>query len=269
MEKKKEISLFEKLIYGSGDIGLNAMYTLFSSYVLFFYTDVIGMNAAIIGSCILVSKIFDGISDLIAGQIIDTHKTKGGHCNPVLLKWSLPMLASVTLVFLVPNSTVAVRVAFILVTYNLFNTIMYTYVGAAHGALPTYVTNDPNTRSQMMVYKMLFAAITQTIMANVILPMVEFFGGQHMQSAWIKSILVFGIVGTVFMFLNVIFVKEQIDNPAQPESMIQGITAAFKNKYWLMSLVLYIFTNVLLTFNMSISVYYLNQVMGNMGLMGA
>ena len=63
---KTKISLFEKIIYGSGDIGLNAMYTLFSSYVLFFYTDVIGMNAAIIGTVILISKIFDGISDLIA-----------------------------------------------------------------------------------------------------------------------------------------------------------------------------------------------------------
>ena len=75
----KKISIFEKVLYGSGDIGLNAMYTLFSSYVLYFYTDVIGMNAAIIGSVILASKIFDGISDLIAGQWIDTHKGKGGH----------------------------------------------------------------------------------------------------------------------------------------------------------------------------------------------
>ena len=60
---KTKISLFEKIIYGSGDIGLNAMYTLFSSYVLFFYTDVIGMNAAIIGTVILISKIFDGINE--------------------------------------------------------------------------------------------------------------------------------------------------------------------------------------------------------------
>ena len=74
----KKISIFEKVLYGSGDIGLNAMYTLFSSYVIYFYTDVIGMNAAIIGSVILASKIFDGISDLIAGQWIDTHKGKGG-----------------------------------------------------------------------------------------------------------------------------------------------------------------------------------------------
>lgn len=267
MEKTK-ISLFEKIIYGSGDIGLNAMYTLFSSYVLFFYTDVIGMNAAIIGTVILISKIFDGISDLIAGQIIDTHKSKRGHCIPVILKWTLPMLAAVTLVFLVPDSTVAVRVAFVFVTYNLFNTIVYTYVGSAHCTLASYVTNDPQERSQMMVYKMMFAALTQTVMANVILPMVEFFGGQNSQSAWIKAVLAFGAIGAIFLFLNVVFVKERVDNPAPPESILKGIKVAFQNKYWILSLIIYIFTNVFLIFNMSVSVYYLNQVMGNMGLMG-
>lgn len=267
MEKTK-ISLFEKIIYGSGDIGLNAMYTLFSSYVLFFYTDVIGMNAAIIGTVILISKIFDGISDLIAGQIIDTHKSKRGHCIPVILKWTLPMLAAVTLVFLVPKSTIAVRVAFVFVTYNLFNTIVYTYVGSAHCTLASYVTNNPQERSQMMVYKMMFAALTQTVMANVILPMVEFFGGQNSQTAWIKAVLTFGAIGAVFLFLNVVFVKERVDNPAPPESILKGIKVAFQNKYWILSLIIYIFTNVFLIFNMSVSVYYLNQVMGNMGLMG-
>ena len=265
---KTKISLFEKIIYGSGDIGLNAMYTLFSSYVLFFYTDVIGMNAAIIGTVILISKIFDGISDLIAGQIIDTHKSKRGHCIPVILKWTIPMLVAITLVFLVPESTVAVRVAFVFVTYNLFNTIVYTYVCSAHCTLASYVTNDPQERSQMMVYKMMFAALTQTVMANVILPMVEFFGGQNSQSAWIKAVLVFGGIGVIFLFLNVIFVKERVDNPAPPESIIKGIKVAFQNKYWVLSLIIYIFTNVFLIFNMSVSVYYLNQVMGNMGLMG-
>lgn len=178
------------------------------------------------------------------------------------------MLVAVTLVFLVPESTVAIRVAFVFVTYNLFNTIVYTYVCSAHCTLASYVTNDPQERSQMMVYKMMFAALTQTVMANVILPMVEFFGGQNSQSAWIKAVLVFGGIGVIFLFLNVIFVKERVDNPAPPESIIKGIKVAFQNKYWVLSLIIYIFTNVFLIFNMSVSVYYLNQVMGNMGLMG-
>lgn len=268
-EKSTKVGLWEKVIYGSGDVGLNAMYTLFSSYVLYFYTDVIGMNAAIISTVIMFCKIFDGVSDIVAGQLIDRNKSKRGHCIPVLMKWSIPMFISVVLVFMVPNSSVAFRIAFILVTYNLFNTVMYTYVGLAHVTLASYATNDPVCRSQMMVYKMLFAAITQTIMANVILPMVNFFGGQTSQSAWIKATLVFGVAGVFFLYLNVFFVKERVENEAPSENMMEGLKTAFKNGYWIKATVLSFCTNVILTFNLSISVYYLNSVVGNMGLMGA
>lgn len=264
----KKLNLFEKIIYGSGDVGLNAMYTLFSSYVLFFYTDVILINAALIGTVIMFSKIFDGFSDLVAGQIIDTHKGKLGHCIPVLLKWSIPMVVSVVLVFLVPDGSIALRLIYIFVTYNLFNTVLYTYVGMAHGSLASYVTNDSVDRSQMLIFKMMFAALTQTIMASVMMPMVNYFGGQNMQSAWIKSILVFGIAGLIPLALNILFVKERVENDVPPENIVVGVKCAVVNKYWWMAFVVNLMANFILTFNLSISVYYLNSVLGNMALMG-
>lgn len=272
LDKPKAISekpsLLEKIIYGSGDVGLNAIYTLFSSYVMFFYTDVIGMNAAIIGMTLMFCKIFDGVSDIIAGNLIDKNKGKGGHCIPVLTKWTIPMILTVILVFLVPNASIVIRVAYIFITYNLFNTIMYTYVGLAHQTLPTYVTKDNVESGQMFVFKMLFAAITQTIMAMAILPMVNFFGGQTNQWAWVKAIMVFGLAGCFFLYLNVAFVKERVENENPSGNILEGLKAAFKNKYWILGTLASLFTNFILTFNLAISVYYLNQVVGDMSLMG-
>jgi GPH family glycoside/pentoside/hexuronide:cation symporter len=264
----KKMNYFEKIVYGSGDVGLNAGYTLFSAYVLYFYTDVIGMNAAVIGAVILASRIFDGISDLIAGHWIDTHKRKKGHCIPILMKWSIPMVLACTLVFLVPDTNIAVRVIFIFITYNLFSTVFYTLVGLAHNALPTYTTDDSVARSQMLCYKMLFAAGTQMTMANVILPLVNLLGGQQDQFSWVKASLLFGVIGLVFAYLNVFVVKERVENEAPPENIFQGIKVAIKNKYWLMTLVIQICCTLQLMFNLTISVYYLNNVMNNIGLMG-
>lgn len=268
-QKNAKPNLFEKLIYGSGQIGLNALYTLFSSYVLLFYTDVVGINAATIGLVVLVSKFFDGFSDLIAGQLIDTHKNKYGHCIPVLMKWTIPMVLSVILVFLVPDTILALQIAFIFITYNLFNTILYTYCCMAFASLPSYVTDDSVDRSQMLVYSMLVAAAMQTILASTIMPMVNFFGGQNLQSAWIKSILVFGLLGIIFLYLNVFFVKERVENTTPPENIVVGVKAAFRNKYWVYTLIANICNNILLVFNLSVSVYYLDNVVGNLGLMGA
>ncbi len=269
LQKNEKVGIFEKLIYGSGQIGLNALYTLFSAYVLMFYTDVMGINPTSIGIVILISKIFDGFSDLVAGQIIDTHKSRHGHCIPVLLRWTVPMVASVVLVFMVPHTVPMIQLIFIFVTYNLFNTIFYTLLCMAHGSLPSYATGDALDRSQMLVCSMLFAAAMQTILASAILPMVNFFGGQNLQSAWIKSTLVFGVLGIFFLYLNVLFVKERVENDAPPENIVAGVKVAFQNKYWIMTLLMNICNNMILIFNLSVSVYYLGNVAGNLGLMGA
>jgi GPH family glycoside/pentoside/hexuronide:cation symporter len=226
------------------------------------------MNPAVIGAVILASRIFDGISDLIAGHWIDTHKGKKGHCIPVLMKWSIPLVLTCSLVFLVPDTNVAVRVIFIFVTYNLFSTVFFTLIGLAHNALPAYATDDPVARSQMLCYKMLFAAGTQMTMANVILPLVNLLGGQQDQFAWVKASLLFGAAGLVFLYLNVLVVKERVENEAPPENIFQGVKAAVRNKYWLMTVVIQTCCTLQLMFNLTISVYYLNNVMNNMGLMG-
>ncbi len=145
---------------------------------------------------------------------------------------------------------------------------MYTLISLAHGALPTYVTDDPTARSQMLVFKMLFAAITSMVIANTITSMVSFFGGQKSQRAWILSALVFGLIGLVFMALNILFVHERVEVPENNEKFFTSIGYAFKNKYWVISLFFSLFTYLVLYMNLSISVYYLNVVEHNMGLMG-
>lgn len=268
-QENQKVSLAEKLVYGSGQLGLGALFTLFSSYVLYFYTDAIGMNAAIVGTIILVSKLFDGISDIVAGQLVDTHVEKKGHCIPVMVKWIVPMVFSLLLVFLVPNSSLAVRIAYIFITYNLFNSVLYTYVSVAYTALPSYTTSDPVARSQMCCYSMLFGAFIQTVMASVTLPLVEFFGGQGTQSAWVKTVLIFGVICIIIAILNAVVVKERVENSTPPENIVQSLKIAFKNKYWIMTVFFTICCNLLLIFNLSVSVYYLNCVVGNLGLMGA
>lgn len=268
-QKNEKPNLLEKLIYGSSQIGLNAMYTLFASYIILFYTDVKGINPASVGTVILLCKVFDGFSDLIAGQYIDTHKSKYGHCIPILLKWSLPMMVSVVLTFLVPDTTPVIQLIFIFVTYNLFNTILYTIVCAAAGSLPSYAADDPTDRSQMLAYSMLFAAGMQVVVASKIMPIVEYFGGMNSQAAWVKATLFFGAIGIVFLFLNAFFVKERVENDKPAENVLKGAGLAFKNKYWIYTLVIGICANILLVFNLSVSVYYLKDVVGNLGLMGS
>lgn len=77
------------------------------------------------------------------------------------------------------------------------------------------------------------------------------------------------MIGAVFLLLNAFFVKERVENDKPAENVLKGASLAFRNKYWIYTLIIGICANVLLIFNLSVSVYYLKDVMGNLDLMGS
>lgn len=267
-----KISLAEQIIYGSGDIALNICYTMFSSFVLYFYTNTIFLNAAMAGLVILISRIFDGISDIIAGHMIDNTKHKDGHCIPWLRKCMIPYAICFVIVFMMPKSSTIVMLFYLFVTYNLFNTIVFTMANLAHLTLPAFVTNDQKTRSNMIVFKMVFAATTQIIIANVTLPAIEALGGN--QAAWIKLSVIFAIIGIVITFIMTSVVKERIfDEDVEVKektglSLLQELNIAIHNKYWLITLGLAATGTAQLVFSTTISTYYFDAVIGNAALVG-
>ena len=71
-------SLMEKIAYGMGDTACNVVFAITSSLIVYFYTNVIGMSAALVGTILLASRVFDGISDLLIAQIVDKSKLPEG-----------------------------------------------------------------------------------------------------------------------------------------------------------------------------------------------
>lgn len=106
-----------------------------------------------------------------------------------------------------------------------------------------------------MVFKVLFAAITQTITASATTPMVEFLGGQADQVAWVKSIGVFGLIGLFFLALNVLFfVRERVEPAKNQENFREGLKIAVTNKYWLICVLFSLCINMVLDMNLFMSV---------------
>ena len=82
MKEKTYLKWYNKVGYGSGDIAGNVVYALLSAFVMIFLTDTVGMNAGIVGTLIAVSKLFDGVSDIFFGSLIDKTHTKMGKARP-------------------------------------------------------------------------------------------------------------------------------------------------------------------------------------------
>ena len=82
--------LAERFSYGCGDFGCNIIYTAMSAFLLFYYTDYAGVSAFAVGSIMMVSRLFDGISDIVMGVIVDRTKSRFGKARPWLLRMCIP-----------------------------------------------------------------------------------------------------------------------------------------------------------------------------------
>lgn len=96
------VSFREKICYGLGDSACNVVYGLCSTLLTFFYTDYVGVNAFVVGMVFLVTRLFDGVSDIIMGFITDRTKTKYGKARPWILWMAVPYAVTFVLLFLVP-----------------------------------------------------------------------------------------------------------------------------------------------------------------------
>lgn len=138
----EKIGLFEKIAYGGGDLASNLILVLSSTFVTFFYTDALGLNAAIIGMIMMVSRFLDGTSDIIMGFIVDKTRSKHGKARPWLLWLAIPITVSLILMFTVPQTGDFGKYVYVAITYNLVTTILYTAINIPYGALTSLMSRD-------------------------------------------------------------------------------------------------------------------------------
>lgn len=157
-KEKTYLKWYNKVGYGSGDVAGNVVYALLTSFVMIYLTDTIGLNAGVIGVLIAVSKIFDGVTDIIFGTLIDKTHTKMGKAKPWMLYGFIGCAITLIGVFAIPmNMDNFAQYAWFFICYTLLNSVFYTANNIAYSALTALVTRNSKERVQMGSYRFIFA----------------------------------------------------------------------------------------------------------------
>ena len=236
METTK-ISIKERFAYGCGDLGCNIIYSAMSSFLLFYYTDYVKVSALTIGTIMLISRLFDGVTDLIMGVIVDRTKSRFGKCRPWILRMAIPFAIAAVLLFSVPSGLGEnAKIVYIFITYNLVSSVVYTAINVPYSTLNALITQDQYERSVLSIFRMTLATTGTLIITNLTLPLVEFFGDNL--SAWTKTFAVFGVLSIVIFLITFVGTKERVKPSAKSKHeklpFLKGIKVLFCNKYWLM-----------------------------------
>ncbi|SDZ57502.1 glycoside/pentoside/hexuronide:cation symporter, GPH family [Evansella caseinilytica] len=264
-----KVSIKERIGYGFGDMASNVVVTAVSMFLMFYYTDVMGISAGVIGTIMFVSRIFDGLTDLGMGIAIDKTKSKHGKARPWLLWMAGPIAITTILMFSVPESwgTTATLV-YVAVTYNLLF-LIYTAINVPYGTLNALITQDQHQRSILNIFRMSMAIGTTIIISSVTMPLIESFGGNP--RAWQLVFAIFSIVGMGLFILSFLWTKEKV-KPASEEannvSVKDGVKALFKNKYWVLMVLIAVTVFIFQALISGITVYYAQYLLNDTGLVG-
>ena len=278
MKEKTYLKWYNKVGYGSGDIAGNVVYALLSAFVMIFLTDTVGMNAGIVGTLIAVSKLFDGVSDIFFGSLIDKTHTRLGKARPWMLYGYFGCAVCLVAIFCIPaDISATAQYAWFFIAYTLLNAGFYTANNIAYSALTALVTKNNHERVQMGSIRFMFAFGTSMLIQTITVGLVARFGGGA--AAWRTVAVIYAIVGVISNTLSVFSVKELTDEeleedsaenkPAAEEkySLADAFRLLIKNKYYLMICVCYILMQIY-TATLNMGIYYMTYVLKNANLLG-
>lgn len=150
----EKIGIGEKLAYGCGDLASNLVMVLTGTYITFFYTDALGLNVGIVGTLILISRFFDGFTDIIMGFIMDKTKSKHGKARAWIYWLAIPFGVCTALLTVVPNLGDVGKYIYVFISYNVVTTFLYTAINIPYGALNSLMTRDQTQRESINVFRM-------------------------------------------------------------------------------------------------------------------
>lgn len=248
MNPNAKLSFLERFGYGMGDYAGNLVYSAISAFLLVYYTNVVGASAAAAASIIAISKIFDGISDLAMGYIIDHTHSKWGKARPWIARLCVPLAVCTVLMFSVPPSFAGkIQIAYMFLTYNLVSTIFYTGINVPYATMNGLMTTNQYERGLLGNFRNLLAAAGTMTINTVVLKMTKFFGGgdAYAQQGWTVTFIVLMIVFVAInMFMFATCKERVVENGEQKEgekkegvSFLKGLKGLVVNKYWIMMVI--------------------------------
>ena len=259
------LSRREKWAYGSGDLSFSLITTIVGAYFAIFLTDVVGVPAAVAALAIFVGGTWDYINDPIIGYISDRTRSRWGRRRPFLLFGAIPLMLAFTFMWWRPPFTepVALGVYFSLVfiVYEMVATFAYM----PYLALTPELTSDYDERTALMSTRAFFSILGSLIAFTIPIMMV---GGFHPENAGRVLLMgaVFGIICIVPLWLVFFGTREREEFMRRPPKGIrESIGAMRHNRPFMFSLVIYLFTWVMVAIIQLIMLYYIKYVIQQEG----
>ena len=196
--------------YGIGDYAICLYWSGIGLYLLYFYTDVVGISPILAGWIYALGIGWDAITDPFMGYLAERTKTKMGSYRPFIYYGSIPLALSFVLLFWVPPFEGTVLFLF-LILVNLIHRSCFTIVSVPYSSLTARITNDSNERTKLTTARMISASFGTLSMSALAFPLIAYFGGADEAFGFLWLAIISGLIAVALLSVTVYSVREKVD----------------------------------------------------------
>lgn len=262
----QKVSLTSKFSYGLSNTGAALVFTVVTTYLMFYYTDVIKLNLAAVGTLFLVVRIIDIFSGPIYGILIDRTTTKWGKVRPWWLWMALPFGLTAVFTFSIGFFPASMHLALAYVSYILFS-FCYAGVTAPVGAILPSLSNDVEQRTAANTFQNVGGQIGGLVAGLIFLPLVQMLGKGNSQNGFFITVLILAVLGVVFVLLAFAGVREQVTPESQVKVPVKdALKAMLPNFPWWIIAILNTIIFIGVVSKISTMVYFYKYALNNEAL---
>ncbi|GHT66475.1 MFS transporter [Bacteroidia bacterium] len=278
-----KLSWRERIAFGSGDLAQNFIYQTVTTYLLFFYTNVYGLNPAIAATMFLGVRIIDAVWDPIVGTLIDKSTTRWGKYRGWLLIMAIPLTVLMIACFIVPAWGVNAKVVYACVTYVALS-VIYTTVNVPYGAINAALTRDQQEVTILTSTRMWLVNVAQVAITYGVPTLVIFFAGSLGNSStesgalfsearygWLLTIVIYGVIGLAALLFCFKGTKERIVMSKAEQGKVKFsdlFTEVVRNRPLRIVSFMFITAFAIMAISNSAGTYFVKYNLGNEDLVG-
>lgn len=235
--KLGNVTLREKIGYGLGDAASSMFWKLFGMYLMFFYTDIFGIEAKVVGTMFLITRVWDSLFDPIVGVFADRTQTKWGKFRPYILYVAIPFGIIGILTFYTPEFGNTGKIIYAYVTYSLMM-MVYSAINVPYASLLGVLSPLPKVRNILATFRMTFAYIGSFVTLLLFNPLIDYFNGggtdlASQQRGWLLAVSVIAVISSLLFLLCFAWTKERVQSSEKHASTLkQDIRDLLKNRPW-------------------------------------
>ncbi|MBO5337355.1 MAG: MFS transporter [Lachnospiraceae bacterium] len=240
-QSSRPFGLWDKLGYMFGDFGNDFSFIFASSYLMVFYTKVLGLSGTIVGALFLTARIVDAFTDVTMGRIVDSLPTaRDGRFRPWIRRMCIPVAVASTIMYLyfVQDWAYPAKVAYVVITYILWSSFCYTAINIPYGSMASVISAEPGDRASLSTYRSVGASLASLVIGTLV-PFVIYetdaLGNQVVSPArFTLTAVIFGIFAVICYALCYFLCSERVffekKEKQKGEKAGQILTSLGKNK---------------------------------------